>query len=143
MSVISKYVYDEWTYELLNVIPYSFRFSLFDFFDILALDLFSVNPNYSLNVKEENGLSPNPQQSTVSILTYHSVNKLITLFCNQFATTLPKNPVFSGTQSVFLLFKLNRCRWLSGTVIQNSVYTLYLIYDSACYFSKYFPRDLG
>ena len=30
------------------------------------------------------------------IYSNHSDNKLITLFCNQFAATPPKNPVFSG-----------------------------------------------
>jgi len=40
------------------------------------------------------------------IYSNHSDNKLITLFCNQFATTPPKNPVFSGISSVFLLFEL-------------------------------------
>ena len=33
----------------------------------------------------------------------HSDNKLITHFCNQFATTLPKNSAFSGIPSVFLI----------------------------------------
>ena len=43
----------------------------------------------------------------------HSDNKLITHFCNQSATTPPKNPVFSGISSVFLLLKLI-CFFLSN-----------------------------
>lgn len=45
-----------------------------------------------------------------SLYTYsnYSDNKLITRFCNQSATTLPRNPVFSDILSVFLLFKLGK-----------------------------------
>ena len=51
-----------------------------------------------------------------SLNTYsnHSDNKLITQFCNQSATTPPKNAVFSGISSIFLLLKLNRPGGLAG-----------------------------
>ena len=55
------------------------------------------------------------------IYSNHSDNKLITLFCNQFATTPPKNPVFSGISSFFLLFPLNCANWLRRQIQQNAV----------------------
>ena len=69
------------------------------------------------------------------IYSNHSDNKLITLFCNQFATTPPKNPVFSGISSVFLLFKLAKFEvwdivfhWFSIHICIENMYILFQLF---------------
>ena len=44
-------------------------------------------------------------------------------------------------ETLFLL-KFYCCRRLSCAVVHYAVYTLYLINDTVCYLSKYFPRKL-
>lgn len=51
---------------------------------------------------------------------------MATLFCNQFATTLPKNPVFSGISSVFLLLKLVSQEFYSDNF--NSAFAIFSRY---------------
>ena len=78
---------------------YSSLHSLYKYIIGIIVNLYShVNP-----------FSKNAADSSAAFLnTYsnHSVNKLITLFCSQFATTFSKSPVKSTLSSVFLLFKL-------------------------------------
>ena len=56
---------------------------------------------------------------------------------------IPASPYFPRVCGVVLLFKLNCCRRLTSAVIQYSVYMLHFIHDSAGYFSKHLPRNLG
>ena len=69
------------------------------------------------------------------------------IFFNSICTPLehPDSP-----QSLYLwafsqfspLLELYCCRRLSCAVVHYAVYTLYLINDTVCYLSKYFPRKL-
>ena len=47
-----------------------------------------------------------------------------------------------GFEALLQLFKLNRSRRFPRAIIQYAVYTFYLIDNSACDFSEYFPRKL-
>lgn len=75
------------------------------------------------------------------IYSNHSDNKLITLFCNQFATTPPKNPVFSGISSVFLLFPLD-CGYSThiNATFFKTIFSLFLSILLLHLFSALFHR---
>ena len=55
----------------------------------------------------------------------------------------PESQYLQGFPGFLQLFELNRSRWLSSAIIKHSVHMLHFINNSACHFSKYFPRDLG
>lgn len=76
------------------------------------------------------------------IYSNHSDNKLITLFCNQFATTPPKNPVFSGISSVFLLFPLVDLS-LFCTIYGDWYWHLYTIFSTIICIIFFYEVDCG
>ena len=50
--------------------------------------------------------------------------------------------MFSGFQDLWLLFKLNRSRWLTRQIIEYTVYPAYLVDDSAHYCLQYCKWNL-
>ena len=86
-------------------------------------------------------MSQIPLRHSLNTYSNHSDNKLITLFCNQFATTLPANPVFSGIPSVFSLLELYRPGGLAGAIVEYPVYALYFIDNAIGYFAKNMPGE--
>ena len=79
--------------------------------------------------------------TTGYLINNTKISSVIILLSNRTLSAL-KRPVYKEFQKI-LLFKLNCCRWFPRAIIQYSVHMLHFINNSACHFSKYFPRDLG
>lgn len=55
----------------------------------------------------------------------------------------PETLIFQWFPGFLQLFKLNSSRWLTGQIIEYSIDSLYLIYNSAHHCLKYLKRYLG